>query len=250
MADERATSFGSHAHVYEAGRPEYPIEAVAWMLELLAPGSRRIADVGAGTGKLTRALLAAEDAEVIAIDPDQRMLAALHETAPSVPTFVGAAESLPLPDRSVDAVVMGQAWHWVDPPAASAEIGRVVRPGGTLGLIWNVRDGRVDWVRRLTEIMHASVAEETVAGAGPVVDPPFGRLEGQRWEWRRPMTRPQLHDMARSRSHLIAASDEERAHIGTEMDALFDELGLNDGGTLDVPYVTAAYRAVRQAPVG
>jgi len=245
MADERATSFGSHASAYEAGRPEYPAEAVGWMLEGLPRDGRRVADVGAGTGKLTRAVLAAGPAEVVAVDPDARMLAALAEATPGVPTFAGTAEALPLPDASVDAVVMGQAWHWVNPVAASAETGRVVRPGGTLGLIWNVRDGRVDWVRRLTAIMHASVAEELIAADGLVVDEPFGALEERRWAWGRPMTRPQLHEMARSRSHLITASADERDGILREMDALFDELGLVDGGTLDLPYVTAAYRSTR-----
>lgn len=246
MADPRATSFGAAAASYEVGRPEYPFDAVAWMLESVPAGAHRIADVGAGTGKLTRRLRAAPDAEVVAIDPDHAMLAALRESLPGVPTFIGTAERLPLPDASVDAVVMGQAWHWVDPVAASAEIGRAVRPGGTLGLIWNVRDGRVDWVRRLTEIMHSSAAEETVAGPGPAIQTPFAAREEQRWEWVRPMTRPQLHQMALSRSHLITASEEERDEIMRGMDALLDEVGLVDGGTLDMPYVTAAYRSVRR----
>src|SRR6218665_193187 len=158
MTGEMATSFGAEAGHYEAGRPEYPFEAVAWMLEPMPAGSRRIVDVGAGTGKLTRVLAAAPDAEIVAVDPDASMLAALRKAVPGVPTFSGTAESLPLPDAGVDAVVLGQAWHWVDPVAASAEIGRVTRSGGVLGLIWNLRDERADWVRRLTEIMHGSNA--------------------------------------------------------------------------------------------
>lgn len=245
MADERATSFGAEAHNYELGRPEYPFEAVAWMLEQLPDGARRIADVGAGTGKLTRVLATAPDAEVVAIDPDSVMLATLRERSPGVPTFAGTAEQLPLPDASVDAVVLGQAWHWVDPIAASAEIGRVVRPGGVLGLIWNIRDEREEWVRRLTAIMHSSPAENMVNGpTGPQVAEPFGALEERRWEWNRPMNRMELHQMAFSRSYVITASAEERAQITREMDAFFDELGLGDG-TIDLPYVTTAFRAVR-----
>ncbi|WP_336646001.1 class I SAM-dependent methyltransferase [Microbacterium sp. USHLN186] len=186
MSDARATSFGAEAENYEAARPDYPFEAVAWMLERLPEGARRLADVGAGTGKLTRVVVSAGNAEVVAVDPDAAMLAELREQVPSVPTFLGTAESLPLPDAAVDAVVLGQAWHWVDPVAASAEIGRVVRPGGTLGLIWNVRDSHVDWVRRLTEIMHASAAEQ-----------------------------------------------------------MLDALGLKGDATIDVPYVTRAFRALR-----
>ncbi|MFD5215623.1 class I SAM-dependent methyltransferase [Microbacterium sp. NPDC058345] len=246
MTDDRATSFGSQASAYEAGRPEYPAEAVAWMLERLPSGSRRIADVGAGTGKLSRAVLATGPAEVVAIDPDARMLTALAGTMPAVPTFVGTAESLPLPSSSVDAVVMGQAWHWVDPPAASAEIGRVVRPGGTLGLIWNIRDEREEWVRALTAIMHSSPAENMVNGpTGPRIEAPFERVQRRSWEWARPMSRAQLHTMAFSRSYLISAPEEERAQIARDMDSLFDEIGLDDG-TIDLPYVTTAYRAIRR----
>jgi SAM-dependent methyltransferase len=250
MSDARATSFGAAADHYEAARPDYPFEAVAWMLEDLPHGSRRIADVGAGTGKLTRVLVAAPDAEVVAIDPDAGMLAKLRESVPGVPTFTGTAEHLPLPDSTLDAVVLGQAWHWVDPAAASAEIGRVVRSGGALGLIWNIRDEREEWVRRLTEIMHSSSAENMVNGPtsqGPQIAAPFGRVEIERWEWVRPMTRAQVHRMADSRSHLITASDAERRRIHDEMDTLFDTLGLHDDATIGLPYVTTAFRAVRAA---
>lgn len=245
MAEDMATSFGARAGDYEVGRPDYPFEAVAWMLERMPHGSRRIADVGAGTGKLTRVLAEAPDAEVVAVDPDPVMLATLRGAVPGVPTFQGSAEKLPLPDASVDAVVLGQAWHWVDPVAGSAEIGRAVRGGGVLGLIWNIRDDRVDWVRRLTEIMHGSHAENMLAEGDPVVSAPFSGLEQERWEWTRPVTRDVLHRMAASRSYIITASDEEKARIGREMDALFDELDLHGDATIDLPYVTRAYRAVR-----
>ncbi|WP_136036943.1 class I SAM-dependent methyltransferase [Microbacterium sp. K35] len=245
MSDEQATSFGGQAGSYEVGRPEYPFEAVAWMLDRAPAGARRIADVGAGTGKLTRALVAGEGAEVVAVDPDPAMLAALRDAVPGVPTFVGTAERLPLPDASVDAVVLGQAWHWVDPVAASAEIGRVVRPGGVLGLVWNLRDERVDWVRRLTDIMHGSNAEIMLAAGDPVVAAPFGGLEQERWEWVRPVTREVMHRMASSRSYVITADDAEKARIRRDMDALFDELGLHDDATIELPYVTRAFRAVR-----
>jgi SAM-dependent methyltransferase len=245
MSDPRATSFGSEADTYEAARPDYPFEAVAWMLERMPEGARRLADVGAGTGKLTRVLAEARDAEIVAVDPDAAMLAKLREQVPGVPTFIGTAESLPLPDASVDAVVLGQAWHWVDPVAASAEVGRVMRPGGTLGLIWNARDNRVDWVRRFTAIMQASAAEEMLDAGGPTVASPFGELEGERWQWLRPMTREQLHRMAASRSHSITASESERDGIRRGMDDLFDELGLDADATIEVPYVTSAFRALR-----
>lgn len=245
MTDGMATSFGAQAGAYEIGRPDYPFEAVAWMLEPMPEGSRRIADVGAGTGKLTRVLVKAPGAEVVAVDPDPEMLSTLRGAVPGVPTFVGTAESLPLPDASLDAVVLGQAWHWVDPAAGSAEVGRALRSGGVLGLIWNIRDDRVDWVRRLTEIMHGSNAEIMLAEGGPVVSDPFGPLEEESWEWSRPITRDQLHSMASSRSYIITASDEEKARIRREMDELFDGLGIRGDDTVDLPYVTRAFRAVR-----
>lgn len=245
MSDARATSFGAAADHYEAARPDYPFEAVAWMLEQLPEGARRIADVGAGTGKLTRVIADAPDAEVVAIDPDPAMLAKLRERVPGVPTFTGTAEQLPLPDASLDAVVLGQAWHWVDPVAASAEIGRVLRPGGTLGLIWNMRDDREPWVMRLTEIMHTSPASGMFEGEGPSAAAPFGELESQQWEWSRAMTREQVHLMAGSRSYLITAPAEVKESIHREMDDLFDELGVAHDGTIILPYVTRAFRTVR-----
>ncbi|MCZ4300403.1 class I SAM-dependent methyltransferase [Microbacterium oxydans] len=245
MAEEMATSFGAQAGDYEVGRPEYPFDAVAWMLEKMPVGSRRIADVGAGTGKLTRVLAGAPDAEIVAIDPDPKMLAALRLAVPGVPTFAGTAESLPLPDSSLDAVVLGQAWHWVDPVTGSAEIGRTVRSGGVLGLIWNIRDERVSWVRRLTEIMHGSNAEVMLVDGGPEVAAPFGPLEEKSWEWVRPISRDHLHRMASSRSFVITAPAEEKARIRREMDDLFDELGLDGESTIDLPYVTRAFRAIR-----
>ncbi|WP_341935053.1 class I SAM-dependent methyltransferase [Microbacterium sp. LWO14-1.2] len=243
MSDGLSTSFGAEAHNYELGRPDYPFEAVAWMLEPLPADSRRIADVGAGTGKLTRVLAKAPDAEIVAVDPDAEMLATLRGAIPGVPTFLGTAERLPLPDASLDAVVLGQAWHWVDPVRGSAEIGRVLRDGGVLGLIWNIRDECVEWVRRLTAIMHGSHAEVMLAEGGPEVAPPMGALEEQSWEWVRPITRELLHRMAASRSYIITASDDEKLRIRHDMDALFDELGLDGDATIDLPYVTRAFRS-------
>ncbi|MGF6821704.1 SAM-dependent methyltransferase [Microbacterium sp. ZKA21] len=244
--DARATSFGAQAAGYELARPDYPFEAVAWMLEPLPHGSRRIADVGAGTGKLTRVLATAPDAEIVAVDPDAEMLATLGVTVPGVPTFLGTAEHLPLPDSSVDAVVLAQAWHWVEPVAASAEVGRVVRDGGVLGLIWNIRDERTDWVRRLTTIMHGSAAEQLLSGAGPEVMAPFGPLASAEWEWTMPITRSRLHDLASSRSYVITAPDAEKLRIRREMDELLDELGIHDDDAIELPYLTRAFRAVRQ----
>jgi SAM-dependent methyltransferase len=244
--EDMSMSFGTQARTYESGRPDYPIQAVDWMLQPVVGGERsiRVADVGAGTGKLTRAAVEL-GAEVVAVDPDPKMLAVLREHVHGVPTFVGSAERLPLPDASVDAVLLGQAWHWVDPAAGSAEIGRVLRAGGVLGLVWNIRDEAVPWVARLTDIMHGSHAEEVLAQGDPPLAAPFAGVEAEQWHWTRPMNRETLRAMARSRSHVITASPDERAAIEARLEALFDEVGAVEDHVVDLPYVTRAYRAVR-----
>lgn len=244
--EEMSRSFGAAAHVYEAGRPDYPAEAVAWMLEPVWRGDDppRVADVGAGTGKLTR-VVAGLGADTVAVEPDEAMIAALREAVPGVPALVGAAERMPLPDGSVDAVVLGQAWHWVDVAAASREVGRVIRPGGVLGLVWNFRDSDVPWVARMTDIMHGSAAEILLASGRVPLDAPFEAVAHREWRWSRPMTRATLFDMARSRSYVITAEPAERARIEDELAALFDEVGAVGETAVELPYVTQAYRAVR-----
>ena len=142
---ERRTSFGSVAADYAALRPGYPADAVAF---LLGDRPRRVLDLGAGTGLLTDVLLAAGH-EVLAVDLSGPMLDQLRARLPQVVAATGGAESIPLPDADVDAVVAGQAAHWFDPVPAAAELRRVLRPGGVVGFVWNTRDETVPWVRAL-----------------------------------------------------------------------------------------------------
>jgi len=247
--DEMSTSFGAAAGAYESGRPDYPLAAVEWMLApaRIAGRALRVADVGAGTGKLTRVVVEA-GAEAVAIDPDPVMLDALRAAVHGIPTFIGTAERMPLPDGSVDAVVLGQAWHWVDPELGAAEAARVLRPGGVLGLVWNIRDDSVSWVAALTAAMHGSHAEMMLAGDGVRVGPPFGALETRTWEWTRTLDRAALRDMVASRSYIITSSPQDRARILAQVDALFDEnLRVDASGVevVDLPYRTSAFRAVR-----
>jgi SAM-dependent methyltransferase len=128
------------AEAYERGRPDYPADAVAWLAERLGlrPGTT-VVDVGAGTGKLTRQLVAT-GARAIAVEPMEGMRRVLAGAVPGAEVIAGSAESIPLPDASADAVTAGQAAHWFRPEQAAAEIARVLRPGGGAGFIWNERD--------------------------------------------------------------------------------------------------------------
>ena len=111
-------------------------------------------DLAAGTGKLTR-LLVPTGAFVVAVEPVEAMRAALTRSLPEVQPLAGTAEAIPLPNASIDAVAVGQAFHWFDGDAALQEIHRVLRPGGRLGLIWNVKDESVDWIEKLGAIMES-----------------------------------------------------------------------------------------------
>jgi SAM-dependent methyltransferase len=144
--------FGQASAAYELGRPGYPPKAVARLArELRLRPGRVVLDLAAGTGKLT-ALLVGTGAEVLAVEPVAEMRAVLELELPGVRACEGTAEAIPLDAASVDAVTVGQAFHWFH-GGALAEIHRVLRPGGGLGLVWNVRDTSVSWVARLTEIM-------------------------------------------------------------------------------------------------
>ncbi|MBF4563284.1 class I SAM-dependent methyltransferase [Microbacterium sp. VKM Ac-2870] len=244
--DEMASSFGSAAGDYERGRPTYPDAAVAWLLAPAGPHPR-VADVGAGTGKLTAALHDV-GADVIAVEPDAAMLQTLRSALPGVETLIGRAERMNLPDESLDAMVFGQAWHWVDVAAASAEAGRVLKPGGVLGLVWNIRDESTSWVARLGAIMKGSHAEELLAGEGPAVAAPFATLEHESWQWSRRLTRAELLAMVRSRSYIITAAPAERDRILVEVQELFSaSCRRGDDGVevVDLPYRTEAFRSIR-----
>ncbi|MFJ9844024.1 class I SAM-dependent methyltransferase [Kitasatospora sp. NPDC101155] len=144
-----ASSFGAAAAAYAEHRPDYAQDAVRWALAP-APGPR-VLDLGAGTGKLTATLIAM-GAEVIAVEPDPAMLTELRRSLPTVRGLSGSAESIPLPDASVDAVLVGNAMHWFDMVVAGPEIARVLAPGGVLAGLWNLMDDRVDWVAGLAKV--------------------------------------------------------------------------------------------------
>jgi SAM-dependent methyltransferase len=234
-----ARSFGRVASVYREARPGYPVEAIAWLIG----DAVRVLDLGAGTGKVTQALVEL-DRDVIAVDPVEEMLDELEVAVPGVPRILGTAEDIPIEDASVDAVVAGQAWHWFEPDRAIPEIARVLRPGGVLGLVWNSRDTRADWLRQAGEIMHerhdASATFESYVKVGP----PFGEIEEHTVEWRERMSRARFLDLVRSRSYFITATPAQQAATIAELETLLaTHPDLAGAEELSVPYVTRCFRS-------
>lgn len=217
-----AEGFASNAESYERARPSYPAEAVAHVVGRggLGPG-RRVLDLAAGTGKLTR-LLVPSGAEVVAVEPVAAMREQLAAAASGVEVLDGTAEALPLPDASVDAVTVAQGFHWFDPPAALAEVSRVLRPGGHLFLVWNVRDRSRDWVRAFGELLvdgdlerpydeyhhvdYAAVVAEAGAGA-------FTPVERWSTSWEQPTDEGLLVERAASVSVVGNLPPEERGVV-------------------------------------
>jgi SAM-dependent methyltransferase len=238
---EQAASFGAAAAAYERGRPPYPPQAIDW---LLPRDAVHVLDLGAGTGKLTRQLLR-RGLEVSAVEPSAGMREQFRQAAPGAAVLAGAAEQIPLADHSVDVVLVAQAWHWVDPPRAVPEVARVLRPGGRLGLLWNIRDEREDWVASLGAIMRgaerAHSGTHTMSNA-PSVGPPFGPVERLDVAWVHHLSPGALVDMVSSRSYIITMPPSGRA---TLLDAVRHLLGTHPalaGGEIKLPYVTRCSR--------
>jgi SAM-dependent methyltransferase len=169
-------AFGRAAREYELGRPEWPEELIERAVAELGLGPEAtVVDLGAGTGKLTRALVP-RFARVVAVEPDDAMRAVLEDVVPGAEARVGNAEAIPLGEREVDAVLSAEAFHWFATRETLREIVRVLRPGGGLAVFWNI------------PLEHADVGEE----ADAVIDEAFSRggtpglprvLSG---EWREP----------------------------------------------------------------
>ncbi|MEN0129239.1 MAG: class I SAM-dependent methyltransferase [Brevundimonas sp.] len=241
IRDERAGSFERGASQYAASRPTYPDEAVAWSVPT---GARDVLDLAAGTGKLTGSLVA-RGLEVVAVEPSDAMRAELVRSLPGVRAVAGTAEATGLPDASVDAVTVGQAWHWFDAPAASAEIARVLRPGGRVTVLWNVRDEDEPWVAAFTELVHRGDPLPTHF-VEPDLGPRFTTPEAGRFRWAQPARPADLRTLAASRSFLLMMQPDEREARLAEVDDLAaTHAALAGRDTIEIPYVTYAWRATR-----
>ncbi|HRD11681.1 MAG TPA: class I SAM-dependent methyltransferase [Mycobacterium sp.] len=234
---ERSLSFGSEAAAYERGRPSYPPEAIDW---LLPDGARDVLDLGAGTGKLTTRLVE-RGLDVVAVDPIAEMLELLRGALPATPALLGTAEQIPLRDNSVDAVLVAQAWHWFDPKRAIAEVARVLRPGGRLGLVWNTRDERMGWVKDLGRI----IGHESDPFSDRVTLPePFTDVERHHVEWTSYLTPQALIDLVASRSYCITSPADVRTRTLEEVrELLVTHPALANSSGLALPYITVCIRA-------
>lgn len=173
-----ARSFGSAAADYAEHRPGYPVPALEWALAPVRDRKiLRVLDLGAGTGIITRALLDL-DVNVIAVEPDSAMRAELVNHTFGAAALAGSAEAIPLPDNRVDAVIVGQAFHWFDTDRALPEIARVLNPGGVLAALWNKEDDRVDWVATLRDVITGTQSEQRPAVRPTLPEHPlFGPVE-------------------------------------------------------------------------
>jgi SAM-dependent methyltransferase len=199
--------------------------------------------VGAGTGKFT-ALLLERGLAVSAVDPSVDMLRQLGIHYPEVTARQGTAEATGLAASSFDVVSVAQAWHWCDPLPASTELARILRPGGTLGLIWNQLDTSVPWVHRLSRIMHAGDVYKP--GFRPVVGPEFQGLESYVTRWEDRLSTADIIDLAKSRSYFLRAGEATRSKVLANLDwYLHHHLGHAAGAELGLPYLTLTWRAVK-----
>ncbi|HZE32997.1 MAG TPA: class I SAM-dependent methyltransferase [Actinoallomurus sp.] len=242
----RASSFGGQAAAYAAERPGYPDAAIRWALEpVSARTPLRVLDLAAGTGKLTQGLLRT-GAEVVAVEPDQAMLAELHRLLPGVRALAGTAERIPLDDESVDAVVVGQAIHWFDPERAFPEIARVLAPGGVLAGLWNHEDDRVPWVRGLQEVSESRVSFSRWHDNPRLQpSPSFPELEYEDFPSVQRRTAESMAGTVGTHSHVLVMSDGERAELIDRVRGYLRATRETANGEFDLPLVTQAVRGVR-----
>lgn len=227
-------SFGTQAGVYDEVRPGYPDSALDLALTGWEPqwSGLRVCDLGAGTGILSRRLLA-RGADLIAVDPDTAAL----ERNPAA-TKIGTAEDTGLKAESLDLVTVAQAWHWFDEAKAAAEVARIIRPGGRLLILINQLDVRVDWVLRLSRIMHAGDVYR------PQYRPQPGNglalTEHRLVEFTSELTVDGIVDLARTRSYWLRSNEKTRARVEANLREYFS-VEHPVSGTVDLPYMCLAY---------
>lgn len=226
---------------YDDARPDYPAEAIECFRTSfdLGPG-RKILDLGAGTGKLTRQLIPL-GVELIAVEPSGSMLAELSRRSPEATAFSGTAEEIPLGDGSVDVVFVAQSFHWFDAERALAQIARVLRQGGGLGLVWSERDESVEWVRELSIAMrwHERQPYEVGSDFRPMVTATglFGDAKRHRFSFKQPLDHAGLLRRVETTSYIAALDPTARAQAMRPVKELVAGLPRQ----IQLPYTTDLY---------
>jgi SAM-dependent methyltransferase len=248
---QAAVGFDRAADAYERGRAGFPAAAIDAILgESEAGEGRTLLELGAGTGKLTRALTG-HGARVIALEPVAGMRAVLTVRAPEAEPVDAVAEEIPLADASVDAVIAAQAYHWFDPARATAEVARVLRPGGLVALVWNRRDERAAWMRELTALIdaHAGDAPRYRNGAwrrGFDGNPLFTPLAERTWPHRGEQGRAVVLERVASISFVASLDEKPRTRLLAEVsDLLETHPDIRGRGDVAIPYVTELFTARR-----
>lgn len=232
-----SASFGAVAQAYDRGRPSYPADAVAWLLD---GDAKIVLELGAGTGKLTREMVDQGHA-VFATEKDPAMLEVLQQRVPEVSAKVASAEEIPANDRSVDVVVAAQAFHWFDHDRAIPEMARVLKPGGHVALVWNFFDRRIPWVRKLIEVtgeQSTRADAEALASQSEL----FGEVESKTFSFWQDVTRDTLVDIVASRSYIASLPEDQREAKLDAVRALYDDYGRGHDG-MQLPYVVECFRA-------
>lgn len=250
----RATSFGTAAQDYDryrVGLPEAVVEGI------LPSGIAAALDLGAGTGAMTRRLVGRAE-RVYAVDPDPRMTRLLADSCPGVSVHQGTAERIPLPDECVDAVVVASAWHWADPAAAIPEIARVLRPSGTLCIVWNRRDRSVPWIADLEALRREVTGgddwvEERIryylSESWLPAGSPFADVATAAVKWTATLTEEEVARLLTTFHAYIRAPEDQKPdmlrkfvdHVAGDPRILADERGL-----VPVPMVCHVWRATRE----
>jgi SAM-dependent methyltransferase len=243
----RRLTFGAHADEYERARPAWPDEVARW---LVPDAAQLVVELGAGTGKLTRAV-AELGVQLVAVEPDPRMLAVLHGLG--LEGVEGSAEAIPLESGVADAVVAGSSFHWFDLEPALREIHRVLKTGGRLGFGWNHRDDRHPAIARMGETVYAAQARtrgprwRSRDWPGDITTGGFFReVEHRLFEHVHELPRDALDDHLLSYSGVALLPEGERRRVFADVAEILDaDPSVSEGGTLRLPFVVAAYRATR-----
>ncbi len=245
--EKAAKGFQVAGDAYERGRPEYPQEAIDHLAKVLRlQPNAHVADLGAGTGKFTKFLLPL-DLKLIAIEPVEGMIKKFRALHPSVEILQGSAEKIPLAEESLDAVVVAQAFHWFNGPAALQEIHRVLKKNGHLGLIWNARDESLDWVAKLTEIIdpheggaprYKSMLWQEAFRKSTL----FEKLELSHYQYVQSGPPAMITDRVASISFISALPEKEREGVLQQVrNLLATHPATKDQATIDLPYRTDVY---------